>query len=73
MTALEGDLWRHDLLPTLEVIRVQEGKDPRNKFYAAFYITLESSDPAFKADYAASVPEVYSKFVIDFIFKNRER
>ncbi|KAK3176716.1 hypothetical protein OEA41_008041 [Lepraria neglecta] len=61
MTALEGDLWRHDLLPTLEVKRVQEGKDPRNKLYAAFDITLESSDPAFKADYAASVPEVYSK------------
>lgn len=61
------EAWCHGLLPILEVVRLQEGSDHRDKLYAAFGITLESSDSAFKADYAASVPEVYSKFVIDFI------
>jgi len=67
MAALERDLWRHELLPTLEIMRLQACTDPRDKLYAAFAITLDPSDAAFRPDYASSVREVYSKFVIDFI------
>ena len=67
VSALERDLWRHEILPTLESIRLQDSTDPRDKIYATYAITLDASDPGFKPDYSLAVAEVYCKFVSDFI------
>ena len=65
--ALERDLWRHEILPTLETIRLQDSTDPRDKIYATYPITLDDDDTVFKPDYSLAIAEVYCKFVSDYI------
>ena len=66
---IDKDLWRHEVWPSLETVRLQDCTDPRDKVYSAYAITLDSSDPAFKPSYSSSVKEVYCEVVSNFIAK----